>query len=353
MAIDYNPLFEQVDKATLASFRKQERSVESTAMVWVIGIVMALFGFFFAVSAIAAEASSGARPERIAIIIAIVVAVGLVAVLVLRAVSRASALRRYRLTRFAVTNGMLYSATATRPAFDGTIFRVGSSRTIAERLWREPPEQFEVGNYQYTTGSGKNKSTHHWSYLATRLPRRLPHMLLDAKGNNSLFGSNLPISFHRDQRLSLEGDFDTHFTLYCPREYETDALYVFTPDLMAQFIDEAQAFDVEIVDDWMFVYAHRKLDLSDPHQLAPLLRIVDTVAKKTQSRSARYADDRVWGDTTEVSESSPTAPVGAARLSHNLIAAPGRRLKSTTPWVLIALGIIGVAAWYYLNTAFF
>ena len=37
----------------------------------------------------------------------------------------------------------------------------------------------------------------------------------------------------RTQVLSLEGDFDRYFTLYCPKEYERDALYVFTPDLMA------------------------------------------------------------------------------------------------------------------------
>ncbi|GAA1220365.1 hypothetical protein GCM10009655_19930 [Rhodoglobus aureus] len=54
-------------------------------------------------------------------------------------------------------------------------------------------------------------------------------MVLDARANNQLFGfSNLPKSFARDQVLKLEGDFNEHFTLYSPRHYERDALYVFT-----------------------------------------------------------------------------------------------------------------------------
>lgn len=52
--------------------------------------------------------------------------------------------------------------------------------------------------------------------------------------------------FARDQVLSLEGDFDRYFTPYCPKQYERDALSVFTPDLMALCIDEAAPFDIEI-----------------------------------------------------------------------------------------------------------
>ncbi|MEO7546479.1 MAG: hypothetical protein ABIT21_09370 [Terrimesophilobacter sp.] len=76
----------------------------------------------------------------------------------------------------------------------------------------------------------------------------VPNMILDAKSNNFLW-TNLPQNFSRNQVLSLEGDFDKHFTLYCPKEYEHDALYVFTPDLMTRLIDHAAGYDVELVDD--------------------------------------------------------------------------------------------------------
>lgn len=349
MAIDYNPLFATVDRATLDAFRKQSVSAETTAMTAVITVVVVLFGLFFAFSAIAAEADGEARPERIALIVGVAVTVGIVAFFVFRAVARASALRRYRITTFAVRNGMLYSTTPRPPTLEGVVFRVGKSRAVYERLWRDTDNPIELGNYRYTTGSGKNKSTHHWSYLAIRLPRRLPHMLLDAKGNNSLFGSNLPVSLDRDQRLSLEGDFDTHFTLYCPREYETDALYVFTPDLMALLIDEAAKLDVEIVDDWMLVYSHAKLDLSNPHQLSRLLRVVDTVGRKARSRSSRYADDRILGDAALNAPAATEHAIGAARLSHNLIAPAGRRLTSGTPWLMFGLVGVAIIAWLLLR----
>ena len=87
----------------------------------------------------------------------------------------------------------------------------------------------------------------------------LPHIVLDSTGNNSVFGSNLPVTFDADQLLGLEGDFDRHFSLYCPADYERDALYLFTPDIMARFIDNAAVLDVEIVDDWLFLYGKRQV----------------------------------------------------------------------------------------------
>src|SRR6185437_14086794 len=101
-----------------------------------------------------------------------------------------------------------------------------------------------------------------WSYVAIRLDRKLPHMLLIAKENQGIGGSDLPATYGSDQILSLEGDFDRYFTLYCPKKHETDALYVFTPDLMALLIDEARFFDVEIVDDWMFVVMRKTLPVA-------------------------------------------------------------------------------------------
>jgi hypothetical protein len=97
-----------------------------------------------------------------------------------------------------------------------------------------------------------------------QLDRALPHMVLDAVQNDrKILGqrvSNLPARFDLAQRLSREGDFDRYFTLYAPADYERDALYVFTPDLMALLIDEAGSgeggsMDVEIIDDRMYVYA--------------------------------------------------------------------------------------------------
>ena len=70
-------------------------------------------------------------------------------------------------------------------------------------------------------------------YLAVRLQRKLPQFVLDSSRNDDGKYSNLPMPIAGGQRLSLEGDFDQHFALHSPRGYERDALYIFTPDLMA------------------------------------------------------------------------------------------------------------------------
>lgn len=104
------------------------------------------------------------------------------------------------------------------------------ARSVPERISRPSDPFFDFGNLTYSTGSGKNRKVPHWGYIAVKLERMLPQIILDAKSNNFL-GTNLPASFSRSQVLSLEGNFGRCFTLYCPKEYEQDALYVFTRTL--------------------------------------------------------------------------------------------------------------------------
>ena len=164
--------------------------------------------------------------------------------------------------------------------------------------------------------------------MALQLDRALPHMVLDSRANNGLFGgTNLPATFTKDQVLSLEGDFNNYFTLYCPKQYERDALYVFTPDLMALCIDNAAPFDIEIIDKWMFVYSAAPFDMSTGAIYQRLFGIVDTVGAKTLTQTDRYADERV--------------PTFAA----NFVAPQGARLKRGVPVVAIVIGVLAIGFW--------
>jgi hypothetical protein len=174
-----------------------------------------------------------------------------------------------------------------------------------------------------------------WNYLVIQLDRALPHMVLDAVQNDrKILGqrvSNLPARFDLAQRLSLEGDFDRYFTLYAPADYERDALYVFTPDLMALLIDEAGSgeggsMDVEIIDDRMYVYAPGLRDFLQPFVWQRFAAIVQTVGAKTLRQTTNHADERV-GDRTV-----------------NVVAEPGRRLKRRFP--LVAAIVVGLLFLY-------
>lgn len=245
--------------------------------------------------------------------------------------------RWWRLDTFARANALDYSSLQPSPPHAGAIFALGRDRA-AHHVFRSTSDPLvEIANYSYVTTSDDTETTHVWGYLALTLERRLPHLVLDARSNDSSFfgirSSNLPASFAAGQRLSLEGDFDRHFTLYCPCGYERDALYILTPDLMGQLIDETGDFDVEIVDDTMFVYSATAFELEDPAVWHRLARIVDTVGAKTARQTRRYTDDSV-GDR-----------------SANVVAAPGRRLRSGTSvlGIVAAVAIIGFALWEMLQ----
>jgi len=114
------------------------------------------------------------------------------------------------------------------------------------------------------------------------------------------------VALDRTQILHLEGDFDEHFTLYCPAQYEQDALYIFTPDLMSLLIDEASPYDVELIDQWMLVYSSKAFVLTDPAVLQRLFTIADTVGAKALNQTARYADERIGDPAVNI-----VAPQGA------------------------------------------
>lgn len=296
--------------------------------------------------------------------------------------------RMYRLDGFARANAMSYLPQFDNPALPGMIFSLGGSRQATDLVRGERPRFVEFANYRYVTGSGKNRTTHAWGYVAVKLDVPLPHIVLDATGNNGLFGSNLPQLFDKDQRLSLEGDFDRFFSLYCPAGYERDALYLFTPDIMARFIDNAAALDVEIVDDWLFLYAKRDFSTLDPATWAWLFSAVGALLDKL-AQWARWRDERLRagaanpvasapgigpaagdpgvgaaaaaGPTRPAAGDAPAAPGGGVGTAVPFtppldalrpppgVAPQGRRLQRGVPWVPIIVGGV-VVLWWILST---
>lgn len=269
---------------------------------------------------------------------------------------RATRVMRYRLSRFAVANGMTYKDRIMNPALPGMIFQLGHSRVASQLVRGTTPRFVEFGNYQYTIKHGKSSTTHHWGYVAVRLDVPLPNIVLDALGNNAI-GSNLPASFHKDQTLSLEGDFDRYFTLYCPEGYEQDALYLFTPDIMARFIDHAAELDVEIVDDWLFLYTKRQVSTLDAATWEWLFGTVGALLTKLD-QWARWRDDRLIAQhPVPIAGPAPghgshalpfAAPAGMLRPPPG-VAREGRRLKRRGSWVTIALIVVIGAVWAILR----
>jgi hypothetical protein len=90
------------------------------------------------------------------------------------------------------------------------------------------------------------------SFIAFPLSRSMPSVVLVNARRGALRQANIAMGSR--QMLTLVGDFDRAFTLYCPIGHEAVALDVFTPELMHMFLEAIPGSDAELVDDWLFVY---------------------------------------------------------------------------------------------------
>jgi len=284
--------------------------------------------------------------------------------------------RGYRLADFAASNGMSYLPRLADPQLPGMIFSLGHGRESTDLVRGTSPRFAEFANYRYTTGSGKESQTHEWGYIAIKLDVPLPNIVLDAQSNNGFFGSNLPAAYQRHQRLSLEGDFDRSFALYCPEGYERDALYLFTPDIMARFMDSASAFDVEIVDDWLFLYAqNRPVTTLDPAVWAQMFGTVGAVIAKLE-QWARWRDERLRAAGADAvaggglaSSPPPESDAAPARFAGGPVtptpgdpgrpwapppgvAPEGRRLKRAFPWASVLVFGAAAVGWIVFRLMF-
>jgi len=353
---DTRPLTEPVDQAAVKQFTKEMRRKYGISVLTEIILWAVFVGFMLLMLVWTLARAVQDSPELVsnAALILAPLAVGIGAVSIVIAVLKKPRATAYRIAQFAAANGMTYLHEVKDPPLPGMIFQQGRSRKASMLVRGEHPRFVEFGNYEYEVGSRKTTRTYFWGYVAVKLTVPLPNIVLDALGNNSL-GTNLPSSFSKSQRLSLEGDFDRHFTLYCPNGYEADALYLFTPDVMARFIDKSAQMDVEIVDDWMFLYTRRPASTTDAATWAWLFSTVGALMTKFDQWE-RWRDDRlrqapvsapqhptalppVPGTATPAAVLPFAAPAGALAPPPG-VAPEGRRLKRRISWVVI----LGVAA---------
>lgn len=307
---DYSPLVQPLTEQDLAAVRK-----------WNPGKIFSItFGAFLILLPLILVITLGGPDSLIPGLIgaALLAAFGVIIY-----ISSKMALERIaRLHKFATVNNLKLIRNVTDFQKSGMIFGEGHSRKIEQELSGVLGRPYAIGTYQYVTGSGKNSQTHNYGYMQLTMPRRLPHMVLDAKKNNFWKMSNLPKIFNKDQVLSLEGDFDNYFTLYAPKEYERDALYVFTPDVMQHLIQHGQEFDMEIIDDQLFVYSSQPFAMEREEVLRKLFTVISKIGDELGAQTDYYADENI-GDR-----------------SVNLVAPQGARLKSGVNWVVIVIVVI-------------
>ncbi|MGM7665968.1 hypothetical protein [Microbacterium sp. A93] len=196
--------------------------------------------------------------------------------------SRRSRMSEWRQTLTALANGFEVEPTQ-RTAFVSMI-TAGVGQPSFYPRFAAPGVEF--GNLKY-----RSRRSGSWHYLAVQLPVLLPHLLFATTATGGLF-DELPVALKRDQRLSLEGDFDRWFHLYTPATYERDALFVVTPDVMAELIDNAHQFNIEIVDDHLVFFAPSPADFTAAESWRTVESLLQA-AIPVIANASRYRDERV------------------------------------------------------------
>jgi hypothetical protein len=384
MTVNTSPLTDAIDHRALRSFRRELPSsvrpglgtvLLPTAVILLFPILLIAFDRDWAFSDGLGSLDLDGR--LVPFLVMPLIGIGLL----VRSLRRRTGVRQFRIHEFARANSLTYAAREDGPRLPGMIFtRRGETSSFSTDVVRRPSDpSFVVANHTLATGSGKNRKEYRWGYAVLRLAAPLPHIVLDAQRNNSWGKPGFPVSLAERQRLSLEGDFDRYFALYCPEGYEADALYLFTPDTMARLIDNAALFDIEIIDDYLFLYAPGELSTLDPALWREVVAAIDVLSDRV-AKWARWRDERLEvgsaagapvgspvdgpvdapvdalvGTPVDASVGTPTQWGGDAvpySARQTGVATPGRRLARRNDWWRIIIAVPVLIVLYNIFTAF-
>ena len=138
--------------------------------------------------------------------------------------------------------------------------------------------------------NGSFVSSHvYYSVMQITLPRKLPHIVLDSKHTR---GKQMRFKFDSEQKISLEGNFDTYFDTYFPAHYEIDLLSIITPEVMEVLI-QANQFDIEIYEGSLKLYSTMK----SPEQVVRMMNVGFSIRSKLMNNIVTYSDSRLAVDS--------------------------------------------------------
>ncbi|UOR03270.1 DUF3137 domain-containing protein [Leucobacter allii] len=233
--------------------------------------------------------------------------------------------RELAFRRFAAHRGLGFAPFGAMPERLGILFAEGEvaparTRALRERRRRDPAgaplynaryalsdhasspnpadPDLQLAIAGYTGGKNDPKGPRPaFRFLSLRLPRVLPHLMIDARR-----GGTLRALLPGVQRISLEGDFDRHFSVYAPNGYARDALELLTPDVMVCLIDHGRRWDIEVVEDRLIVASPRLHRRSDRAETTALLRFAELIGVELGHQAVHYTDPRSSRPRSQVAD---------------------------------------------------
>ncbi|WP_043674862.1 hypothetical protein [Clavibacter michiganensis] len=250
-----------------------------------------------------------------------------------------------RLVRFAEANGMTY---LPGPMSDG---HLGSARRYFDltRVMRPTAAAgVEFGNHEIVTAGRREGAPRFGGYAMIRLAHEMPHIRVIARRGVVRRALTMMSRPEREQRLALEGDFDRHYALYCPAGSERDALYLFTPDILAVLIDRVRGLDVEVVGDRLLLTSFDDVVTRDPERWRDVIEATTALLAKVD-RWERWRADPIERPDDPSALDAVLGALGLPDAARASRPRPVRRLRMTpTLGGVIAFGVpilLFVAGW--------
>lgn len=108
----------------------------------------------------------------------------------------------------------------------------------------------------YVVRQGKSRRVYRRTVVEMSIKPTKQHIFVNSKLNDMT--EQMPSAKY--VRYQAEGHFSKYFDIYTPAGKQVDALSLFAPDLMAHLMAEFGQYDIEILDDKLFVYEYSKLN---------------------------------------------------------------------------------------------
>lgn len=208
-------------------------------------------------------------------------------VMVLFVMSLFAAARSLFWKEFASAHGLTYTDAKDISGEQALMFSQGTNRHASDCVagqYENAPLQ--IFTYHFQIGTGKNAVHHYYTVFEFALLGSFPHLYLNKIDNkyNLRAGEDIP----------LPAEFEKRFTLSAPREYEIEALQIFTPDILARILENDVHYDVEIVDQEIIVFREKRIDnLRDlERELASALSLYNLLAPRLNSFQFTHIGDR-------------------------------------------------------------
>ncbi|MFT2705844.1 hypothetical protein [Clavibacter zhangzhiyongii] len=362
--LDTDPLTDRIRRPDLRAFRREFRRAHPEAegigvkartflmrfLLWDSVIALALFAGIIAETLQEGAPDAGEQvlfQALMAAIFAILLVVS--GSWVIRSRERRGGYRAHlRLVRFAEANGMEY---LPGPMSDG---RFGSARRFFDltRVMRPTlAPGVEFGNHEIVTAGRREGAPRFGGYAMIRLAHEMPHIRVIARRGVVRRALTMMSRPDREQRLSLEGDFDRHYALHCPAGSERDALYLFTPDILALLIDRVRGLDVEVVGDRLLLTSFDDVVTRDPERWRDVIEATTALLAKVERWERWRADPLERADEPSALDAA-LASMGLPDSGRASRPRRARRLRMTPtlggviavgmPLLLSAVGIVAV-----------